>query len=103
MSTKLGGRHPPVKMRVLQDGITGRSPASRYGGPLKAVNADGYYRVENDTFGDEDKRARHFDACLMHPPRVLCASGLAGDLAHPKQDLVPYMLKLLQTVEFLEP
>lgn len=76
-------------------------PTSRYGGQLNAVNATGYYRVENNTMGEESRRTRRFEACLMHPPLVLCAlSTDAGLLREPKKSWVPFMIKLLQTVEF---
>jgi hypothetical protein len=77
---------------------------SRYGGQLNAVNATGYYRVENNTMGEESGQTRRFEACLMHPPLVLCALSLdAGLLREPRKSLVPYMIKLLQTVEFTTP
>lgn len=76
---------------------------SRFGGQLDAVNATGYYRVENVTLGEETRRERMFSACLMHPPVVLCASTTsAGALREPRKSLVPYLIQLLQTVEFVD-
>ncbi|QDL56414.1 hypothetical protein [Rhodoferax aquaticus] len=76
---------------------------SRFGGQLDAVNATGYYRVENVTIGEETRRERMFSACLMRTPVVLCASTTnAGALREPKKSLVPYLIKLLQTVEFVD-
>ena len=76
---------------------------SRFGGQLDAVNATGYYRVENPTYGDEARRERRFSACLMHPPVVLCVIvPSAGSLKEPKKSLVPYLIRLLQTVEFTD-
>lgn len=98
--------HPIEVNRADEDFIQNAVQAkllakSRFGGQLDAVNATGYYRVENETFGEETRRVRRFDACLMRRPLVLCASAQAGLLSQPKKSLVPHVIKLLQTVEFV--
>jgi hypothetical protein len=74
----------------------------RSGGMLKAINSNGFYVVENQPFGDPAKRIRNFQGCLIRPPQALCVHGEAGNVATPKKSLVPHIVKLLQTVEFVD-
>jgi hypothetical protein len=94
----------PADEEFIQNSVQAKLLAkSRFGGQLDAVNSTGYYRVEKPTYGDEARREYSFSACLMHPPAVLCALATnAGALRQPKKSLVPYLIKLLQTVEFVD-
>lgn len=94
----------PADEAFIQNSVQAKLLAkSRFGGQLDAVNSTGYYRVENATYGEETRRERYFSACLMHPPVVLCVSRTsAGALEEPRKSLVPYLIKLLRTVEFVE-
>lgn len=75
---------------------------SQSGGHLKAVNADGFYVLNNEIIGDEARRTVSFMGCLMRPPHALCASvPQVGAVAEPKKRLTPYVLKLLESIEFL--
>ena len=94
----------PADEEFIQNSVQAKLLAkSRFGGQLDAVNSTGYFRVEKPTYGDEARREYRFSACLMHPPVVLCALATnAGSLNEPKKSLVPYLIKLLRTVEFVD-
>lgn len=70
--------------------------------PLKDGNSKGYaYTVEPWT-GDESARTRTLDYCLFHAAIALCGHGSVGRLQDGrKADLTPYVLDILQSVEFL--
>ncbi len=70
-------------------------------GNLKAVNADGFYIVVDDITGDEERRERTFRAYIHYQGMVLSVDCRAGSLLEPQKSLVPYLLRLLRSVEFV--
>ena len=69
---------------------------------IDAVNASGYGVTTDATDGDERWRTRFLDACLLHPPVALCAYGEVMRLQDPKGNLLPYVLNVLKSIEFID-
>lgn len=73
---------------------------------LTNSNASGWVVTIDDATGEEFGRRRMLHYCLIHPPKALCGSGEMGYIEdirrHPKNDLTPYALKILRSIEFLD-
>ena len=71
-------------------------------GDIQTVNASGYYIISMDTIGEETKRRRQLSSCVFHGQLALCSLAEAGALAEPKKSLVPHIVRLLKTIEFID-
>ncbi|WP_156824684.1 hypothetical protein [Caldimonas manganoxidans] len=75
---------------------------------LRSVNASGFAVTQDDVIGDENKRRRVLDYCLFHDKKAVCSSfdtrmGYVPDIRrNPKNDLTPYALKILRSIEFID-
>ena len=73
---------------------------------LSSKNAQGFAYTEDMTVGDERYRARKLHYCLIHPPKAICGDSEVGNLndirRSLKNDLTPYALQILRSVEFLD-
>ncbi|GIX23872.1 MAG: hypothetical protein KatS3mg122_1103 [Caldimonas sp.] len=75
---------------------------------LRSVNATGYAVTQDDVIGDERGRRRVLDYCLFHKAKAVCSSfdtrmGYVPDIRrNPKNDLTPYALKILRSIEFID-
>lgn len=70
---------------------------------LVGSNWSGGGVVQTTAGVDWDKRTRFLSFCMVHPPVALC--GRAYDLqyeAWPKDNALPYVLKFLQSIEFID-
>lgn len=70
---------------------------------LKAPNSSGFYTTQDDVDGDPKQRVRFFSYCLFHDSQAICGRGQIMRLSEPKGNLLPYMLDILRTVEFVDP
>lgn len=69
---------------------------------LSMKNAQGYAYTEESKNGEERWRPRYLSYCVFHGAKALCGNGEVGLLADgPKGDLTPYVLKVLQSIEFV--
>ncbi|MFM0340884.1 hypothetical protein [Paraburkholderia fungorum] len=69
---------------------------------LRATNSSGVGVTQDAINGDPETRDRSLGFCLRHPPVVLCGSVAA--VARPyysKVGLMPYVLTLLRSIEFV--
>ena len=71
---------------------------------IQAANSKGYAIYVDDTTGDEDKRERHMQFCLLHPPKALCGGGTVAQIVdgRPKGDLTKQALEIIKSIEFLD-
>ncbi|ACC75187.1 hypothetical protein PPMP20_01805 [Paraburkholderia phymatum] len=70
---------------------------------IKALNSSGFYTTQDDVDGDPKQRVRFFSYCLFHDSLAICGSGQVMRLSEPKGNLLPYVLDILRTVEFVDP
>jgi hypothetical protein len=75
---------------------------------LRSVNASGFAVTQDDVIGDENTRRRVLDYCLFHDKKAVCSSfdtrmGYLPQIRrNPKNDLTPYALKILRSIEFID-
>jgi len=70
--------------------------------PLKGLNWEGGGVLQDQAAVKLPQRARDYSFCMVHPPVALC--GTAHDvqyLAYPKENVLPHVLKFLQSIEFV--
>lgn len=70
---------------------------------LKGKNWTGVALTIDDTTGDEEKRNRIFNFCLIHKGQALCGSTPVVRLAHPKRNELWMMKLILQSIMFVDP
>ncbi|GAB3629583.1 hypothetical protein PTE30175_01286 [Pandoraea terrae] len=70
---------------------------------LNAVNGSGFYLTQDDTDGDEWRRERYLSFCLFHGTKAMCGGENVMRLEDPKGNLLPYYLKILRSIEFVDP
>lgn len=70
--------------------------------PLQSKNGHGFYTIQDDTVGEPNRRVRHISYCLFHEKKAICGFGDVKRLADPKDDMLPYALKILRSVEFTD-
>jgi hypothetical protein len=64
---------------------------------------DGAGTTADQQDGDEDKRTRSFVFCLVHRSQALCGSDdTVMYLTHPTESVLPQILKLLESIEFID-
>jgi hypothetical protein len=84
-----------------------------FNGDAKAVNTtlytlhgkgwEGAGITQDQQDGDEDKRTRSFAFCLLRGSQALCGtSDTVMYLAHPKESVLPQVIKLLESIEFID-
>jgi hypothetical protein len=84
-----------------------------FNGDAKAVNTtlytlhgkgwEGAGITQDQQDGDEDKRTRSFAFCLLRGYQALCGtSDTVMYLAHPKESVLPQVIKLLESIEFID-
>lgn len=69
---------------------------------LKSKNAYGFLRTTDEITGDENQRVRFYTFCLFHDISAVCGSGQSMRLVEPKRDYLPYILRVLRTVKFID-
>jgi hypothetical protein len=73
---------------------------------VHAVNASGWAVAVDDVIGDERYRLRRLYYCVIHTSKAVCGHsemGLLPDIRrNMKNDLTPYALKILRSIEFIE-
>ncbi|MDO9404549.1 MAG: hypothetical protein Q7T87_11000 [Polaromonas sp.] len=73
---------------------------------LSTNTANGWIAWTDDTTNDESTRRRRVYYCLVKPPKALCGETVAGYLKAirliQKADLMPHILTILRSIEFLE-
>jgi hypothetical protein len=70
---------------------------------MKSINAAGAISTIDDTFGDENKRARHLSFCLVSPEgNVLIGGSVVDSLSGNHRSVEPEVRKLLESIEFIE-
>lgn len=73
---------------------------------IKAVNASGWAMTTDDTAVDPEKAERRLQYCIYYRDRAICGTSDMGNVEtiqrHPIADRTPYVLKILQSIEFLE-
>jgi hypothetical protein len=86
---------------ALTDAELAREKAAYKIFPIQAKNSTGAAITEDDLIGEPAKRVRRFSFCLRKPPVALCGSSQqVKRLADPKSDVLPYMLEVIQSIEF---
>lgn len=71
--------------------------------PLFGKNWSGGGIVQTQTAVDWSQKAKSFYFCLVHEPVALC--GTAHDIqyvAYPKENALPHVVNLLQSIEFID-
>lgn len=68
---------------------------------LKAVNGDGFYLIEDDRDGDPARRQRYLSFCIFHETRAVCGEEPVMYLSDPNGNMLPYVLDILRSVEFV--
>ncbi|GAB3628662.1 hypothetical protein PTE30175_00774 [Pandoraea terrae] len=69
---------------------------------LDSVNGSGFYKTQDTTFGEEWRRERHLSFCLFHGTKAVCGGENVMRLEDPKGNLLPYYLKILRSIEFID-
>ncbi len=69
-------------------------------------NASGWAVHVDDMIGDERARRRRLFYCVTHEEKAVCGNSFMGYLPeihrHSKNDLTPYALRILRSIEFLD-
>lgn len=68
---------------------------------LKAVNGDGFYLTQDDRDGDPARRQRYLSFCIFHETMAVCGEEPVMYLSDPDGNMLPYVLDILRSVEFV--
>lgn len=71
-------------------------------GSLNAVNGNGFYVIQDDRDGDPAQRERYLSFCIFHETMAVCGGEPVMYLSDPKGNLLPYVLDILRSVEFID-
>jgi hypothetical protein len=71
-------------------------------GSLDAVNGSGFYVIQDDQDGDPAQRERYLSFCIFHETMAVCGGEPVMYLSDPKGNLLPYVLDILRSVEFID-
>ncbi|MFZ5959106.1 hypothetical protein ACOXVJ_16515 [Pseudomonas knackmussii] len=72
--------------------------------PLKGHGTIGVASTDNQTTGEPNERVQGLAFCLTDQKQILCGTSDAiGYIAYPKESSLPQVLKLLESIEFIEP
>lgn len=69
---------------------------------LEAVNGNGFYLIQDDRDGDPAQRERYLSFCIFHETMAVCGGEPVMYLSDPNGDLLPYVLAVLRSVEFVD-
>ncbi|WP_157646990.1 hypothetical protein [Burkholderia ubonensis] len=69
---------------------------------LEAVNGNGFYLIQDDRDGDPVQRERYLSFCIFHKAMAVCGGEPVMYLSDPNGDLLPYVLEVLRSVEFVD-
>lgn len=69
---------------------------------IQAKNSNGYVYTEDDLIGEEWQRDRNMHFCLLRPPKALCGDAPVMRLNDPKSNVLPYVLQILRSIEFID-
>lgn len=69
---------------------------------IRALNSQGYVVTNDDLIGEEWRRDRNMHFCLLHPPKALCGDAPVMRLNDPKSNVLPYVLQILRSIEFID-
>ncbi|WP_347555288.1 hypothetical protein [Robbsia sp. KACC 23696] len=70
---------------------------------LHGKNSIGEAFLYSDASGDEDKRVRHMNFCLVHDGVALCGTSNVQMLRHPEIDSTQSLKTLVESIEFINP
>lgn len=68
---------------------------------LEAINGSGFYLIQDDREGDPAQRERYLSFCIFHKTKAVFGGEPVMYLSDPKGDLLPYVLDILRSVEFV--
>ncbi|WP_283439525.1 hypothetical protein [Pseudomonas panipatensis] len=72
--------------------------------PLRGNGTSGAASTYDQTTGERSRRFQGLGFCLTDQKQILCGvSEAVGYVAYPKASSLPQVLKLLESIEFLEP
>lgn len=71
-------------------------------GSLRAVNGNGFYVIQDDRDGDPAQRERYLSFCIFHETVAVCGGEPVMYLSDPKGNLLPYVLDILRSVNFID-
>ncbi|MFZ5959107.1 hypothetical protein ACOXVJ_16520 [Pseudomonas knackmussii] len=72
--------------------------------PIRGEHVIGAAHTENQTTGEFTERTQGLVFCLTDQKQILCGiSESVGYVAYPKESSLPQVLKLLESIEFIEP
>lgn len=71
-------------------------------GNLDAINGSGFYLIQDDRDGDPAQRERYLSFCIFHETMAVCGGEPVMYLSDPKGNLLPYVLDILRSVEFID-
>ncbi len=69
---------------------------------LKSRNASGFMRTTDQINGEEDQRVRFYSFCLFHDKAAVCGTGQSMRLEEPKGDYLPFIMRVLRSVNFVD-
>lgn len=69
---------------------------------IKSRNAAGFVRTTDQINGEEDQRVRFYSFCLFHDKAAVCGTGQSMRLEEPKGDYLPFIMRLLRSVSFID-
>jgi hypothetical protein len=69
---------------------------------LDAVNGNGFYLIQDDRDGDPAQRERYLAFCIFYKTIAVCGGQPVMYLSDPKGNLLPYVLDILRSVEFVD-
>ncbi|MDR5736272.1 hypothetical protein QCE47_28675 [Caballeronia sp. LZ025] len=69
---------------------------------LKSVNGRGFYLTQDDRDGNPAQRERYLAFCIFHDSTAVCGSKPIMYLGDPKGSLLPFVLRILRSVEFVD-
>lgn len=69
---------------------------------LRSKNATGFLKTTDQINGEENQRVRFYGFCLFHADKAVCGEGQSMRLAEPKGNYLPYILRVLQSVSFVD-
>jgi hypothetical protein len=65
---------------------------------LNSINATGFLTTTDQVNGEESQRVRFYSFCLFHTNKAVCGDGQSMRLEEPKGNYLPYILRVLRSV-----
>lgn len=69
---------------------------------LKSRNAAGFLRTTDQINGEDSLRVRFYYFCLFRERVAVCGDGQSMRLERPKEDYLPFILRILRGVKFID-